>query len=299
MNSLDNRTTKGREKFDESISKLDSFHKFHEPFISVHRKVEEIFAAVERFEVLNSFPTDLFDSINSIQKALEPHNKVREFIKKQEEVIERIENSAEVQFAAIADLEIFSLSGTTQFISSLDDENGILETELEKNENTVERNLVSYLKKLKVDSMWKGANFAMNCSASENPDKLRHCFVSLRTLLEYMIEVRLAPNEILCKEPTFKKQFKLYHSGGKTLGSIKVKRMDRIRYFSSKIKFGLLEKLTEKDINFIRDFYVKLCEVHKSEISLTEKQARILKYKTGITLWLLAIIDEVLNDTSE
>jgi hypothetical protein len=160
-------------------------------------------------------------------------------------------------------------------------------------EEIVERNLLPYLEEFGVDHLWLGATHALN--DVDNPDGLRHTLISLRTLLEYLIERLLAPNELLAKDERFAREFKRFHAGDVPLEAVKVPRRRRIEYFASQIEFGVLEELTKKDIDLICDFYSVLCDIHNPKILLTKNQVRILKVKTGITLWLLSYVNEAMN----
>ncbi|WP_198417450.1 MULTISPECIES: pPIWI-associating nuclease domain-containing protein [Chryseobacterium] len=60
--------------------------------------------------------------------------------------------------------------------------------------------------------------------SSENPDKLRHCLISLRTILEYLIDDQLAPIEKIKNDEMFKSEFKKYHQGKQEIYFVKVSR---------------------------------------------------------------------------
>lgn len=75
----------------------------------------------------------------------------------------------------------------------------------------------------------------------------------------------------------------------------KIKRADKIKYFTSKIQFGILEDFTKNEIQYVCDCYSILCNIHQPNIGITENQVRSLKVKTGITIWLLAYINKILE----
>lgn len=54
--------------------------------------------------------------------------------------------------------------------------------------STITQALEIHLADTSLINIWRGALMAIN---SDNPDKIRHCFVSLRTLLEYLINKKL------------------------------------------------------------------------------------------------------------
>jgi len=208
------------------------------------------------------------------------------------ETFENLKNNPELQFAAIAELEILSLKSSENLSASFS--NDIIENDIIEKEKLIEKNLLPYLERMNLASIWIGANYAL--SSDDNPDKLRHCLISLRTLLEYIIDEKLAPKSLLANDEKFKKEFKNYNSGKESIEFVWIKRSKKIEYFSSKIQFGMLEELTKKDIDLICNFYSTLCNIHQPNIGISENQVRILKLKTGITLWLLAYIYEVINE---
>ncbi|WP_454059260.1 pPIWI-associating nuclease domain-containing protein [Elizabethkingia ursingii] len=140
---------------------------------------------------------------------------------------------------------------------------------------------------MKLDNLWIGANLALE---SDNPDKLRHCLISLRTILEYIIDYKLAPIEKIKDEKMFEVNFKKYHQNKQKIEYVKISRNKKIEYFTNKFKFGLLVDFTTKDIQYICDCYSILCNVHQPNIGITENQVRSLKIKTGITIWLLCYL---------
>lgn len=237
--------------------------------IEVQEKFSKSFAV---FNVPKTYPLFNSDFLKSIQKV--------------SETIERLKNNPEMQFSAISELEILSLKSSESLSESLS--NDIIENDIIEKENLIDKNLLPYLERMNLDSLWIGANQALN--SNNNPDKLRHCLISLRTLLEYLIDEKLAPKSELLNQEKFSKEFKDYNSGKENIEFVRIKRSKKIEYFSSKIQFGILEELTKKDIDLICDCYSTLCNIHQPNIGITENQTRILKIKTGITLWLLAYI---------
>lgn len=215
-----------------------------------------------------------------------------ETLKKVGETLRNLENNPELQFGFISDLEVLNLKSTEQLNASFSED--IIDDNISKTEIIIDRNLLPYLEKLKLDSLWLGANYAL--SSSKNPDKLRHCLISLRTLLENIIDEKLAPKLELANLEMFKKEFKDYNAGNESIEFVRIKREKKIEYFTSKIKFGFLDEFTKKDIDFICNCYSILCNIHQPEVGITENQVRILKVKTGITVWLLAYIHEIINE---
>ena len=164
---------------------------------------------------------------------------------------------------------------------------------LKTKKELIDRNLIPYLESLGVESLWLGANFALKNKG--NPDRLRHCLTSLRTLLEYLIDEKLAPQSELKDSKIFTKEFRKYHLGKQELRYIRIKRAQKIEYFTSKIEFGMLD-FTKNEIKYVCDCYSVLCNIHQPNIGITENQVRSLKIKTGITLWLLVYLYEIIKN---
>lgn len=194
----------------------------------------------------------------------------------------------ELEFISVSDLELLSLKSSEEFINVI--ENDEEDETLSYKETLLEDVLTPYLDALEISSLWHGANSALK--AADNPDRLRQTLVSLRSLLECLIDYVLAPNSELMNSNMFTKEFKKYHEGKKTLSEVKITRKRKLSFIGSKFEFKLLDGLTEKDLNFIDRIYETLCNLHQPDIGLSENQVRALKVKTGITIWLLAYIDE-------
>lgn len=206
----------------------------------------------------------------------------------------RLENSPELQFIIITDLERLNVETSNNFREVLTTD--IPDLDMEQKEDVLNSNLIPYLKRLKIDSLWLGAEYALKTDIQDNPDKLRHSLVSIRTILEYLIDKKLAPNSLLATVPLFQKEFRNYHAGKTDMNNISISRKDKIKYFTSRIEFGVLDEFTLKDIDFICGCYSTLCDLHEPFISLTENQVRCLKLKTGITIWLLVYLYEIIEN---
>lgn len=204
------------------------------------------------------------------------------------QVNDAVNNNPELQFISIADLQLLSLYSTDELKESMDEDEP--DAFISFKEEIIDQNLLPYLEELNIADLWLGANYSFN--DLNNPDRLRHTLISLRTLLEHLIEGQLAPNELLEQDQRFAKEFKSFHAGKKLLDEITVSRKKRIEYFASRVEFGVLGELTKEDIELICECYRVLCDIHNPKIMFSENQVRILKMKTGITLWLLAYINE-------
>ncbi|GEM_PF-6396110 len=91
----------------------------------------------------------------------------------------------------------------------------------------------------------------------------------------------------------FDKEFKTFHKGEQEIDSVYVFRSKKIKYFTSQFKFGLLEEFTQKDIKYVCDCYSILCNVHQTNVGITENQVRGIKVRTGITIWLLCYLYKI------
>lgn len=201
---------------------------------------------------------------------------------------EKFSNNPEVQFAFITDLEVLNIKSSENLKETLI--NDLTDKDILEKEALLNRNLLPLLEEQNLENLWLGANYAIE---SSNPDKLRHCLVSLRTILEFLIDDKLASNHEIKDSPLFEKEFKRFHVGKATIDEIKVPRRKKIEYFTSKFKFGFLEEFTTNEIQYICDCYAILCNLHQQNVGLTENQVRSLKVKTGITLWLLCYLNKI------
>ncbi len=208
--------------------------------------------------------------------------------------IRDIENNPELQFIVITDLERLNIESTNTWNEILVTD--IPDVDIEQKEKILNENLIPYLDRLNLTDLWNGAEFALQSDVEQNPDKFRHCLVSLRTLLEYLIETKLAPNELLSESPSFNSDFKKCGTDKAKIDRVKIKRKRRIEYFTNKIQFGMIGDFTVNDIDCICECYAVLCEVHNPFITLSENQVRCLKMKTGIILWFLTYIDEIIEN---
>ncbi|MFK7946640.1 MAG: hypothetical protein AB8G11_03545 [Saprospiraceae bacterium] len=231
---------------------------------------EKMASITSKFELLNS---SLFESLNVFSK-----------------VSEKLKNNPEFQFYYISNLEILNLKSSMELKKSLTSD--LTDENILEKEELLNQNLLPYLEELEIQDIWIGASKILE---SDNPDKLRYCLISLRTILEHLIDKKLAPMEELKEAEIFEGQFQRYHLGQQRLEFVRIKRSDKIKYFISKIRFGILE-FTRNEIKFICDCYSILCNVHQCDVGLTENQVRSLKVKTGITIWLLAYINKILQD---
>jgi hypothetical protein len=212
--------------------------------------------------------------------------KIPDYIRKIGETIKRINEHPESQFSFLTDFELLNISTSEEFKQTLISD--YEEEDIEEKELLLDGNLVPFLSELDLENLWNGANYALNDKS--NPDRLRHCLISLRTLLEYLIDHKLAPKSELKDSELFRDEFKKYHSGKKELSEINnLSRKKKIEYFTSKIEFWRID-FTRNDIEFICECYSILCNIHEPKIGITENQVRSLKVKTGITIWFLVHI---------
>lgn len=218
--------------------------------------------------------------------------KLLETLKEFSNIGEKLKDNPELQFGFISDLQILNLKSAEELKESLI--SNLTDEDITEKERILNKNLLPYLEKHELDNLWIGANQVLE--SKENPDKLRQCLISLRTILEYLIDEKLAPIEKIKNEKMFESNFRKYHSGKQKIEFVKVKREQKIEYFTSKFKFGMLEDFTKNEIQYVCNCYSILCNVHQPNIGLTENQVRSLKVKTGITIWLLAYLFDILEE---
>lgn len=202
---------------------------------------------------------------------------------------ERLRNNPELQFSFITDLEILNLKSSDEFKESL--VNNLTDEDINAKEEILNKNLVPYLEELGLEKLWFGANYALENES--NPDRLRHCLISLRTILEYLIDDILAPIEKLKDAEMFEKEFRKYKNGKQKLIHVRIKKEQKIKFFTSQFEFRMLEDFTKNEIQYVCDCYSILCNVHQPNVGITENQVRSLKVKTGITIWLLTYLNEI------
>lgn len=222
-----------------------------------------------------------------------PGKEILESVRRISEFAQSLKNNPELQFAFLTDLEILNLKSSNELSASLTNDLPI--EDIKEIESILNENLIPYLEKLKIEHLWIGSGKVLENKS--NPDRLRHCLISLRTLLEYLIDQKLAPKEKLKDDPMFKKEFKNFSNDDNSkIENVRIPRFKKIKYIVSQIEFGTLEEFAEKDIDFICSCYSTLCDIHNPEIGLTENQVKSLKVKTGIMIWLLAYIFEILDE---
>ena len=205
---------------------------------------------------------------------------------------ERLKNNPELQFGFISDLAILNLKSAEELKKSLTTD--LTDMDIKEKEEILNINLIPYLKNHNLESLWVGATQVLE--SDNNPDKLRQCLISLRTILEYLIDQKLAPIEKLKNSEMFENNFKKFHLGKQKIEFVKIKREQKIEYFTSKFEYGTLEEFTKNEIQYICNCYSILCNVHQPNIGLTENQVRSLKVKTGITIWLLLYLFDILEE---
>lgn len=204
---------------------------------------------------------------------------------------ERLRNNPELQFRFITDLEILNLKSAEEFKESLVSD--LTDEDIKTKEEILSENLIPYLEELGLENLWLGADYALDNVS--NPDRLRHCLISLRTILEYLIDDILTPIEKLKDSGMFENEFRKFKNGKQELIHVRIKREQKIEFFTSQFKFGMLEDFTKNEIKYVCDCYSILCNVHQPNIGITENQVRSLKVKTGITIWLLAYLNGIIN----
>ncbi|WP_238160943.1 hypothetical protein [Flavobacterium cupreum] len=297
------------QKIEGINAKLDQFAKLANPFSENIKQIikmqDNLKLAIPTFDFSKvDFPKIDFQ-IMKIPNLVLPKIEIPKFdnlfnyefleaLKQISTIGERIKNNPELQFGFISDLEILNLRSAEELKNSLISD--LADTDIEEKEKVLNDNLIPYLKNHNLENLWIGASQVLE--SENNPDRLRQCLISLRTILEYLIDEKLAPLEKIKDVKMFESYFKRYHLGKKKIESIKIKRELKIEYFTSKFKYRILEDFTKNEIQYVCNCYSILCNVHQPNIGLTENQVRSLKVKTGITIWLLAYLYDILEEYS-
>lgn len=160
---------------------------------------------------------------------------------------ERLRNNPELQFGFITDLEILNLKSAEEFKESLVSD--LTDEDINAKEEILSENLIPYLQKLGLENLWLGANYALDNDS--NPDRLRHCLISLRTILEYLIDNVLAPMQKLQDSEMFEKEFRKFKNGKQKLIHVRINREQKIEFFTSQFQFGMLEDFTKNEIKYV------------------------------------------------
>jgi len=140
---------------------------------------------------------------------------------------------------------------------------------------TITKGLRPLLSDLDIFHIWQGALMAME---SNNPDKIRHCFISLRTIIEYFLNKRNLVNksDVSSVDPSFDQSRQ---------PGVKLK----LKAFLFKEEFGYIDKLSDLHLHAFTNYYSSLSSLHSPSIGgVTEKNANILVAKIGIIIWAMA-----------
>jgi len=215
-----------------------------------------------------------------------------------QEALKSAKNDPEYLFDEVADLNLLSLELDEALCASLEEEIDP-EEYIKDTEQIIRNNITELLDKFEMKRLWQGANYACEVSREDNPDKVRHCLISLRTMIEHILEKLLAPDEIVREWDEFEILFIEYLKNrgiknDESAKSVKVSRKIRIKYISSRFSFSWLEEFAKREIKFIDQCYRKLCSVHSYEFELTDSQLRILKIKADVIIWFLLHLHNML-----
>lgn len=274
-------------KFNEMTKIANRFNAVPESLLQMIEKQNRFIPLLPRIEI----PTYNFPKFDLPEFKPFLNSQLLDSFKKISNIAEQLKNNPELQFCFITDLEILNLKSAEEFKESLITD--LTDDDILAKEETLNENLIPYLEDLGLEKLWYGANYALENDS--NPDRLRHCLISLRTILEYLIDEKLAPIEKLKDAEMFEKEFRKHKNGHQKLIYIKIKREQKIEFFTSQFEFGMLEEFTKNEIQYVCDCYSILCNVHQPNVGITENQVRSLKVKTGITIWLLVYLNEILE----
>lgn len=280
----------------EASKKWNQLSKLAYSLSPIQEKVNKIVNMQERLKPsipIFDFPKFAFD-ISKVPSLILPkidipifdkrfNNEFLDKLKQIGNIGEKLDNNPELQFAFISDLEVLNLTSAEELKESLIFD--LTDNDIKRKEEILNNNLIPYLENHNLQNLWIGATQVLD--HENNPDKLRQCLISLRTILEYLIDKKLAPIEELKSSNMFKNEFESKY--------IRINRNKKIQYFTSKFKFGILEEFTKNEIQYVCDCYSILCNVHQPEVGLSENQVRSLKVKTGITIWLLMYLYDIIQ----
>lgn len=194
-----------------------------------------------------------------------------------------LDNNPEMKFIFISNFEDYK-NKTPKEIEKLI-LNDVSYPRIKSIEKSLERNLPNLLELHDLKSLWEGSNSVLR--SRNNPDKFRHCLVSLRTLIEFYLGKLSPDKEVLERLKKYDEEIKNHH------GKPSITRKQKLDHLNYKFSFAHLEKINEHDLNFIILLYANLCRVHSPKLNYTTKQIRTLKAKAGVVIWLLAYLDKI------
>lgn len=279
-----------KQALDAISNNFDWINKLNSQFDWI-RKISEPFAQVTK--LYNSSFFKQFDN----NKFFNYYNKFWDF----SDTLQKIRENPELQYSFIVDLEILSLDTSYNLLSDKSNEelNNIIQA---KNE-LINKQIVERLTDLNLITLWQGAEFAINTDIKQNPDKIRHCAISLRTIFEHVLNNLVAPNSEIQKLASINSEFADVLKNNNKIKKIetidrntKIWKSTRLKYLNFRIRFGYLEDFAEKDIDFVDNLYSFLSSVHEPNFSISDNSLKILKIKTGILVWLFLDLYELLKE---
>lgn len=224
-------------------------------------------------------PKGIFESMQKLKPILELQEQLRPVLESFGKINEALQKHPELNFLRL--LENPDLS----------------EDVVARRLAIVDLNLPPILEKLKLADIWHGAHFALASRENNNTEWLRHYLISVRTLIETLIEDRLAPDvEVMRWEgfasatEAFKKRTHQRNTGDK------ISRAVRIQYFTSKIDLGFLGEFTDLEISYINAQHRAASKVHEAALNFEEKEFHMLRLHIGTVIWLLAKIAVLLEE---
>jgi hypothetical protein len=220
---------------------------------------------------------DLLGPVREMQKILDSTEQFRSFA----ELLAPMQNNLIVFINKLKNDPEFNFLGII-------DNDDITEDEIMKVLEIVDYHLDDLLEKLQLKTLWIGAKFALATPQNENPDNIRHFLISIRTIIEHLIDHLLAPDAKVKKWGKFKKIHDAFLSEYPKSDPTRIPRSIRIKFFCDKIEFNQIEEFTEREIKFIIDLYKNVCKIHSPKIELDTKELELLKLHIGVTIWFLS-----------
>lgn len=241
------------------------------------------------------FPFSKSTKVNSSSNQVNPY--VGEaidgnsFFESLKQIINKIAASPSINFHIISDKEALGCEDDSELTKSIVSDLNI--TNIEDFEELLRDNMVDLLKKHDLYDLWLGSEIVLQ--NTDNPDRYRQSLISIRTLLEDIIHIKIAPLDLIKDESFFKNEFRNYHNGRKPIEKVKVHKTKILEWFNTKIQLGIAD--IPNSTKFIYNIYEYLCVVHEARIELNEYQIRCLRVKSGIAIWLLIAAYQRCNQT--
>ncbi|MGG7666523.1 hypothetical protein [Dyadobacter sp. BHUBP1] len=124
--------------------------------------------------------------------------------------------------------------------------------------------------------LWEGAVISL---ASNNPDRVRHCFISIRTIIEYLANKVMNISALDVQQHADNK-FDISKEPG-----IKLK----LKAFFTKTEFDIVEEIGGLHVSSFCQYYAVLSGLHSpsARTKYSDDQVRVIMIKNGILIWAI------------